>query len=106
MKIILSDQEKKNLELAHRCERDAKVCDRIKAVLLRSEGWKCRQISQALRLHEETVRTHLSEWQRERKLKPANGGSDSFLTYEQTDALITHLESATYTKVIDICHYV
>lgn len=106
MKIILSDKEKKVLELAHRRERDARVCDRIKAVLLRSEGWSCRQIAQALRIHDETVRTHLSDWQVEQKLTPANGGSDSHLTCAQTEALIVHLEQSAYTKAADICQYV
>ncbi len=36
----------------HDIERDSRVCDRIKAVLLASEGWSQTMISQALRIHE------------------------------------------------------
>jgi len=39
MKIELSVQEKQTLEKRHRTERDGRVRDRIKAVLLKSEGW-------------------------------------------------------------------
>ena len=53
------------------------MCDRIKAVLLKSEGWTNRTIAQALRIHEETVRQHLTDWITDEKLKPENGGSSS-----------------------------
>ena len=80
--------------------------DRIKAVLLKSEGWTQRQIAQALRIHEETVRQHIKDWIREEKLKPQNGGSWSKLTENQTREIANHLEKNLYTKVVDICAYV
>ncbi len=39
MKITLTPQQKLQLEQMHDIERDSRVCDRIKAVLLASEGW-------------------------------------------------------------------
>ena len=66
----LSEKKKAELEYLHRHERDSRICDRIKAVLLKSEGWKNRDIAQALRLHEETVRKHIEDWILEEKLKP------------------------------------
>ncbi|MDD4965267.1 MAG: IS630 family transposase, partial [Gallionella sp.] len=39
MEIKLSVEIKKVLEARHRVERDGQVRDRIKAVLLKSEGW-------------------------------------------------------------------
>jgi len=106
MKISLTAEQKKDLELHHRYEDDARVCDRIKAVLLNSEGWTQRQIAQALRIHEETVRGHIKDWVREEKLKPRNGGSWSKLTEDQTREMVSHLEKNLYTKVIDICAYI
>ena len=50
MKIILSKSEKEELELLHKSERDRRIADRIKAVLLRSEGWSQVEIAQALRI--------------------------------------------------------
>jgi transposase len=58
---------------------------------------------QALRIHPETVAEHLSDWTREEKLKPENGGSQSQLNEQQTRALERHLQEKTYTKVVDIC---
>ena len=37
MKITLTPQQKQQLELMHDTERDRRVCDRIKAILLASE---------------------------------------------------------------------
>ena len=34
MKIILSEEQKEKLEEQHKTERDSRICDRIKAVLL------------------------------------------------------------------------
>ena len=102
----LSDEQKKDLELRHRYEDDGRVRDRIKAVLLKSEGWKNKAIAQALRIHEETVRQHLMDWTTDEKLKPENGGSYSKIDDAQTRILDTHLSHTTYTRVMDICVYV
>jgi transposase len=106
MKIELTSEAKTQLERHHRTERDGRVRDRIKAVLLKAEGWSLLQIAQALRIHEETVRTHLNEYQASQKLKPENGGSASALTAAQTQQLIEHLEVNMYSKVSEICAYV
>lgn len=106
MKMELSETDKQVLEERHRKEKDGRVRDRIKAVLLRSEGWTISHIAQALRIHEETVREHLSEYANEQKLKPCNGGSQSKLNEQDTQGLIRHLEKHTYTKVSEICAHV
>ncbi|MEQ1666657.1 MAG: IS630 family transposase, partial [Bdellovibrionales bacterium] len=62
--------------------------------------------AQALRIHEETVRQHLSEWETDEKLKPENGGSWSKLKDNESQMLETHLEENIYTRVIEICAYV
>jgi transposase len=106
MEIKLTPEDKRALELEHRYNHDRRVCDRIKAVLLKSEGWTNRQISQALRIHEETVRTHLTDWEKDAKLKPENGGSWSKLSIHESASLEAHLESVVYTRVSEICAYV
>jgi transposase len=102
----LSKNKKEELERLHRRERDSRVCDRIKAVLLRSEGWSNRSIAQALRLREETVAQHLSDWLETEKLKPENGGSESKLSKSQSRLFEKHLEEKTYVGVAAICAYV
>lgn len=106
MRIELSIEEKLELEAQHKRERDRRVADRIKAVLLHSEGWSQVEISQALRIRPETVHDHLEDYRESRKLKPENGGSQSHLSADQTKELLSHLEAMTYLKVQDICAYV
>ena len=102
----LSEEQQDYLELRHRYEDDGRVRDRIKAVLLKNEGWKNKAIAQALRIHEETVRQHITDWTSDEKLKPENGGSYSKLNDSQSRALESHLEEITYTRVLDICAYI
>lgn len=106
MKIELTIKEKEELESLHSKERDGRVRDRIKAVLLTAEGWTQKQIAQALRIRYETVQDHLNDYQKSKKLKPKNGGSTSHLTSHQTVELIQHLEANTYLKVEHICAYI
>jgi transposase len=106
MKIILTVKEKEELDLQHGKERDRRVADRIKAVLLNAEGWTQKQIAQALRIRYETVQDHLNDYKNSKKLKPENGGSQSRLTPFQTSELISHLEANTYIKAEHICIYI
>jgi transposase len=96
MNVKLTAEEKINLEIQHTTERDGYVRDRIKAVLLASEGWSVSKISQALRLHRDTINRHLKEFEQEKKLSPKQGGSLSKLNEEQSEELITHLECHFY----------
>ena len=43
--IDLTTEEKRDLEALHDTSRDGRVRDRIKAVLLRSEGWSTTMIA-------------------------------------------------------------
>jgi len=106
MKIELTAREKEELESQHSQERDRRVADRIKAVLLTAEGWTQKQIAQALRIRYETVQDHLNDYQNSKKLKPENGGSQSHLNSFQTSELIKHLEDNTYLRAELICAYV
>lgn len=83
---IYHRRTKIELERLHDSSRDKHehVCDRIKAVLLASEGWSSVMIAQALRLHQTTVDRHISDYVNNRKLKPENGGSEGMLSAEQT----------------------
>jgi transposase len=106
MKISLTEEQKFHLEVQHKFERDGRVRDRIKAVLLANEGWTYKQIGQALRIHETTAWEHLCDYLREEKLKPKNGGSKSKLNDQRTEELIAHLEENTYPSTKEIIDYV
>ncbi len=106
MKITLTPQQKLQLEQMHDSTRDGRVRDRIKAVLLASEGWGQTMIAQALRIHESTVARHLSDYVLSEKLKSENGGSQSKLSAIQTMHLIEHLTEKTYFHTYQIVAYV
>ncbi|EGR2491074.1 IS630 family transposase, partial [Vibrio cholerae] len=106
MKVTLSPQKKQELEQMHDSARDSRVCDRIKAVLLASEGWSNVMISQALRIHETTVARHINDYLQSEKLKPENGGSHSRMSAAQTMQLIEHLAENTYFHTHQIVAYV
>ncbi len=106
MKVSLTDNQKQKLEIQHDKARDGRIRDRIKAVLLTSEGWKTAMISQALRIHETTVLRHIKDYTLSAKLSPENGGSLSYLTLVQTQTLIEHLTEYTYHHTHQIVHYV
>jgi len=103
---FLSDNERALLIAQHKKERDKRICDRIKAVLLRDKGWTWMQISDALLLSEEVLRRHLKEYQASKKLNPENGGSTEKLSLKQSQELIAHLHTHTYLYTKDIVAYV
>ena len=106
MKIVLTSEEKKALEFRHQHERDGRVRDRIKSVLLREEGWALGKIAQALRLHNDTVSRYVIEYMRLKKIDFSNKGSREKLSDDQSAKLIAHLKEKLYVKVCDIVAYV
>jgi predicted ArsR family transcriptional regulator len=53
---ILNEQEKAQLKFQHKQERDGRVRDRIKAVLLHDKGWSSQQIAEALLISDQAIR--------------------------------------------------
>ncbi len=106
IEISLTKEEKHSLESRHKSSSDSRECDRIKVVLLRSEGWSYSLIAQALRIDKTTVKRHFDDYQSQEKLKPENGGSVSRLTPEQTEFLIAHLTKFTFAHTHQIVSYI
>lgn len=104
--MFLSHQERELLKAQHRRERDGRVRDRIKAVLLHDKGWSVRTIAEALLLSDDAIQEHILEYQESKKLKPENGGSTEKLSFEQSRKLVQHLKSHTYLYTKDIIAYV
>ena len=99
---ILSEEEKINLRIQHKKERDKRICDRIKAVLLYDKGWSVQAIAEALLLSDDAICSHISEYTTLKKLKPENGGSTEKLFENQSKELEKHLQNHTYLYVKDI----
>lgn len=102
----LSLQERANLQLQHKKERDKRVCDRIKAVLAYDDGYSYSEIARLLLLDDETIRRHIEDYFSQKKLSTNNGGSISKMTSLESEELIAHLSEVTYLYVKDICFYV
>ena len=103
---FLSGQERVQLRLQHKKERDGRIRDRIKAVLLSDEGWSSQQIARALLISDQSVRDHIEDYKTSNKLKPESGGSLEKLSLKQSEQLEVHLQEHTYLYVRDIVEYV
>jgi len=70
MRNFLIEDERNTLKTQHKRERDKRICDRIKAVLLYDKGWTLMQIAEALLLSDDAIRKHIQEYKESRKLNP------------------------------------
>lgn len=103
---ILTPTERESLLRRHKKERNAKIRDRLKAVLAYDEGYSYSEISRILLLDDETIRRHINDYLSTGKLKSNSGGSKGHLSKREASELIAHLQEHTYRYVKDICHYV
>ena len=53
---FLTNEERLQLRTQHKKERDKRICDRIRAVLLHDKGWSSRDIAEALLISDDAVR--------------------------------------------------
>jgi transposase len=89
---FLTEAVRINLKKQHRKEKDRRVADRTRAVLLADKGLSYRKIAEALFVDEETVSKHVDEYKTEDRLKNLpSGGSKSKLSPAQTAELVEHL---------------
>ncbi len=106
MKKFLTRAERRRLIKQHKSERDKRVCDRIKAVLLHDQNYTYAEIANILLLDDETIRRHVKDYETSQKLTPANGGSENRLNDDETALLISHLQTKMYVHAKDICNYI
>lgn len=102
----LTPEERQYLINGHNMSGKRRSCDRIKAVLLRDDGYSYSEIARILLRNDETIRRHIDDYFSKNKLAPQNGGSESNLNNDQTEKLISHLQKKTYLYAKDICAYV
>lgn len=103
---FLNDTERTDLKIRHKQERDKRVADRIKAVLLYDGGWSPQQIAEALLISDQAVRDHIEDYKTSKKLMPKSGGSEEKFSKTQSEQLEAHLQEHTYLYVKDIIAYV
>ncbi len=106
MENFLDQSEREYLQGQHKIEKDGRVRDRIKAVLLYDKGWSYRKMAEALFITPESARQHTLDYEAGRKLSPKNGGSFSKLNKSQSQMLTDYLEEHTVTYAKDIARFV
>lgn len=102
----LNDEQRHELKARHKKCRNLTEGDRIKAVILWSDGWTVEKIAEALLIDESNVRRHIKEYVDSGKLKKESGGSEGHMTSNQSAELVKHLESNPYVCSYKIVSYV
>ena len=105
-KIKLSLEKIQALKVQHKKERDGRIRDRIKAVLLIDAGYSYEKAAEILLLDDSTIRRHIEEYIASEKLLNNNKGSDSKLNKAQAEELIAHLQANVFMNVKPIIAYV
>ena len=71
--LFLTESKRSQLRDQHKRERDGRIRDRIKAVLLSDEGWTPQQIARVLLISDQAIREHVHEYQISENVQPAFG---------------------------------
>jgi transposase len=103
---ILTNEERSKLLVQHKTERDKRIADRIKVVLLSDDNWSAEAIARALFIDDATVRRHLNSYKEEQRLKLNYKGSEPLLTKSESELLSVHFEEECYVKAKDIQAYI
>ena len=106
---MLTGEEVKELRIAHKQQRDKRLADRIKAILLLHEGFTYEQIAKILLLDDVTVRRyekHYQEKKIEGLLECHYHGRNWLLTKVQEQELVSYLKSHTCQSVKEVVEYV
>lgn len=107
----LTQEQQIMLRLEHKRAKkhSAKLAYRINAVLLLGTGWTLEQVSNALLLDIETLRSYVKKFEEggvKKLLEMNHHGKQSFLSHKQIAQLVSHLESNLYRSTIEVVLYV
>ena len=87
MKDFLSASQRSCLKSAHRMERDRKIGDRMRVVLLADQGESFAEIAKFLFIDEQTACRHLRDYFDNGKTGGSSGGTEGKSTQEQAARL-------------------
>ncbi|WP_341760894.1 MULTISPECIES: helix-turn-helix domain-containing protein [unclassified Candidatus Tisiphia] len=105
-KNVLTEEQREKLKERHKTERDGRIRDRIKAVLMYDDGYSNVEIAKVLLLSHESIRKYIVDYQKANKLDSNNGGSTSKLSDGEREELASHLEANNYVYAKDIMHHI
>lgn len=101
----LTSEQIKELRTAHRKELAKRNAYKINAVILLGTGWTLQQVSEALLLDEETLRTYVFKYKTggvKVLLQTIYMGRASILTQDEKNWLADHVATNLYSKAADI----
>jgi transposase len=107
----LSAEDLSELKAIHReaLKRKAKEAYKLNAIILLGSGWSIQDVSEALLLSDETLRSYVKKYRKghfNALLKILNRGRPPKLNNEETVELKEELTRKIYTSTKEICHYV
>ena len=105
----LTEEELKELRIAHRAERNRNAAYKINAVILLGTGWKLKQVKDALLIDDETLRSYLDKYKSGgiNKLIETNyQGRNCHLNESQIEQLKAELESKIYLTTNAVIEFV
>ena len=106
---FLTDQQRKELDAAHRDERQKRFADRIKAILAVDSGWSYEEVAKILRLDDSTIRRCVEGYLKEGIPaigKDAYKGGVLKMSIAEESLLKMHLQEVTYASTKQILAYV
>lgn len=106
---FLIKKEKELLISQHKCEKEKKYADRIKAIIFLDEGWSYDQIAKALLIDHNSIRRFYEMYITkgiDYLLTMNYSGKETFLTKIQLKDLEKHLNEKIYLSAAEICDYV
>lgn len=105
-KINLTPEEVAKWQQLHKNEKNSKIKDRIKAILLINQGYSYKEVANFLFVDHDTIRRHVNKFMENEKLSNDCKGRISKLTPQQIQELVTYLKQLTFCDVRPIIAYV
>lgn len=105
----LTSKQITSLKALHRFQRDRKIADRVKAVVLLGSGWSVANVAEALLVDETTIRLWWEKYEHggDQELTTlCYIGKEPFLSESQQKELAQHLEENTYLDSKEIAHHI
>lgn len=106
---FLYPSERDSLKALHRKERDKKICDRIKAILLLDNGWSYDRIATALLLDSDTIRRYYTMYLdggKEALLNLNYSGRSCELNQDQLDQLKSYVKENPPTSASELAIFI
>ena len=106
---FLPPSERNSLKALHRKERDKKICDRIKAILLLDNGWSYDRIATALLLDSDTIRRYYAMYVdggKEALLNLNYSGRSCELNQDQLNQLKSYVKDKSPTSSLEVANFI